>query len=213
MRVRLAASLLAAALLWPGCIRLKNPPDATALKGESLPKVVVPDKWVSPSGAGDVGENWLTSFHDDQLTAAVAEAITNNPDLHVGAARLEQAMLYAKLAGAQLYPSVDLLAKGGGGLGGDSTGLTGAVLRASWELDLWGRVRYGRAAAREDARSAEADFEYARQSMAAAVGKSWFLATEAAMQAEVARATITEGEQLVNLAQTRVKVGVGNDED
>jgi len=48
MRVRFAAALLAAALLVPGCIRLKNPPDATALKGESLPKVVVPDKWASP---------------------------------------------------------------------------------------------------------------------------------------------------------------------
>ena len=213
MRVGFAASLALFALVAPGCIRLKNPPDAPTLKTESMAKVAVPDKWVSPSGAGDVTDNWLTSFHDDQLTAAVAEAIINNPDLRVGAARVEQAMLYAKLAGAQLYPSVDLLAKGGGGLGGDSTGLTGAVLRAAWELDLWGRVRYGRAAAREDARSAEADFEYARQSMAAAVAKSWFLATEAGLQAEVARGSIREGDQLVSLAETRSRVGVGNDED
>ncbi len=206
--------LVAVALASGACIRLKNPPDATALKGESLPKVVVPDKWVSPGAtSGEVSDNWLVSFNDNQLNAAVAEAIANNPDLQVGAARVEQAMLYAKLAGARLYPSVDLLARGGGKLSGDNSGLQGAVLTASWELDLWGRVRYGRAAAREDARSAEADFEYARQSMAAAVVKSWFLATEAAMQAEVARATITEGEQLVSLAQTRAKVGVGNDED
>jgi outer membrane protein, multidrug efflux system len=213
MRAGFAASIALGAMLLPGCIRLKNPPDAPTLKAESLPKVVVPDKWVNASGAGDVTDNWLTSFHDDQLTAAVAEAITNNPDLQVGAARLEQAVLYAKLAGAQLYPSVDLLAKGGGGLGGDSTGLTGAIIRASWELDLWGRVRYGRAAAREDARSAAADFEYARQSMAAAVAKSWFLATEAGLQAEVARLSIQEGDQLVSLAETRARVGVGNDED
>ena len=49
--------------------------------------------------------------------------------------------------------------------------------------------------------------------MAAAVTKSWFLATEAALQAEVARATIRESEQLVSLAETRARVGVGNDED
>jgi NodT family efflux transporter outer membrane factor (OMF) lipoprotein len=213
MRVGYAASLAVCALLWSGCIRLKNPPDAPTLKTESMAKVAVPDKWVSPSGTGDVTDNWLTSFHDEQLTAAVAEAIANNPDLRVGAARVEQAMLYAKLAGAQLYPSVDVLAKGGGGLGGDGTGLTGAILRASWEMDLWGRVRYGRAAAREDARSAQADFEYARQSMAAAVAKAWFLATEAGLQAEVARASIQEGDQLVSLAETRSRVGVGNDED
>ena len=213
MRVGFAASLAFVVLLAPGCIRLKNPPDTPTLKGQSMPKVAVPDKWVTPSGAGDVTDNWLTTFHDDQLTAAVAEAIANNPDLQVGAARVEQAMLYAKLAGAQLYPSVDLLAKGGGGLGGDSTGLTGAIIRATWEMDLWGRVRYGRSAAREDARSAQADFEYARQSMAAAVTKSWFLATEAGLQAEVARASIQEGDQLVSLAETRSRVGVGNDED
>lgn len=213
MRVGFAASLALFALVAPGCIRLKNPPDIPTIKAESMPKVAVPDKWVSPSGAGDVTDNWLTSFHDDQLTAAVAEAIVNNPDLRVGAARVEQAMLYAKLAGAQLYPSVDLLAKGGGGLGGDSTGLSGAILRASWEMDLWGRVRYGRSAARADARSAEADFEYARQSMAAAVAKAWFLATEAGLQGEVARASIQEGDQLVSLAETRSRVGVGNDED
>ncbi len=213
MRSGFAASLAVCALLWSGCIRLKNPPDAPTIKTESMPKVAVPEKWVSPSGAGEITDNWLTSFHDDQLTAAVAEAIANNPDLRVGAARVEQAMLYAKLAGAQLYPSVDVLAKGGGGLGGDGTGLTGAILRASWEMDLWGRVRYGRAAAREDARSAQADFEYARQSMAAAVAKAWFLATEAGLQAEVARASIQEGDQLVSLAETRSRVGVGNDED
>jgi len=208
----LAPAAIATLLAGSGCI-LKKPPDAATLKGESLPKVAVPDTWVGASGAGEVTDNWLASFHDDQLAAAVAEAIANNPDLQVGAARVEQAMLYAKLAGAQLYPSVDLLAKGGGGLGGDSTGIQGALIRASWEIDLWGRVRYGRAAAREDARSAQADFEYARQSMAAAVVKSWFLATEAGLQAEVARASIQEGDQLVSLAQTRSQVGVGNDED
>ena len=122
-------------------------------------------------------------------------------------------MLYAKLAGAKLYPSVDVLARGGAKLSGDNSGLQGAVLSATWELDLWGRVRYGRAAAGADAASAVADFEYARQSMAAAVAKSWFLATEAGLQAELARATIRDGEELVRLAEARSRVGVGNDED
>jgi multidrug efflux system outer membrane protein len=195
------------------CI-LKKPPDAAALKGEAMPKVVIPEKWGSAVAiGGEVGDNWLVSFQDEQLNAAVAEAIANNADLQVAAARVEQAMLYAKLAGARLYPSVDLLARGGGKLSGDNSGLQGAVLSMTWELDLWGRVRYGRAAAAADAASAQADFEYARQSMAALVAKSWFLATEAGLQAEVARATIREGEELVNLAETRSRVGVGNDED
>ncbi len=74
-------------------------------------------------------------------------------------------------------------------------------------------MRYGRAAAAADAASTQADFEYARQSIAALVAKSWFLATEAGLQAEVARGTIRDGEELVRLAETRSKIGVGNDED
>jgi outer membrane protein, multidrug efflux system len=197
----------------PGCV-LKKPPDAAELKKEAMPTVETPAAWTARgAGPGEVSDNWLASFSDDQLNAAVAEAIANNADLRAGAARVEQAILYARLAGAKLYPSVDLLARGGGKLSGDSSGLQGAVLTATWELDLWGRVRYGRAAAAADAASAQADFEYARQSLAAMVAKSWFLATEAGLQAEVARATIREGEQLVQLAETRSKVGIGNDED
>jgi NodT family efflux transporter outer membrane factor (OMF) lipoprotein len=193
---------------------LKKPPDATALKGEAMPHVQTPAQWTAAgAGAGAVTDNWLASFQDAQLSAAVTEAIANNADLRVGAARVEEAMLYAKLAGANLYPSVDLLARGGAKMSGDNSGLKGALVSMTWELDLWGRVRYGKAAAVADARSAEADQEYARQSIAAAVAKSWFLATEAGLQAQVARLTVQGSEDLVRLAQSRTQVGVGNDED
>src|SRR5204862_8318418 len=98
--------------------------------------------------------------------------------------------LHAKLAGAKLWPSVDVLARGGGKLSGDGSGIQGGVVTASWELDLWGRVRTGRAASATQAASAQADFEYARQSLAALVARSWFLATEAGLQVETARETI-----------------------
>ena len=141
-----------------GCA-LKKPPDAAAIKEQALPGLQTPAQWTAPgAGAGAVADNWLAEFHDDQLTAAVAEAIAHNADLRVGAARVEQAQLYAKLAGAKLYPSVDVLARGGGKLSGDGSGLQGGVLSATWELDLWGRVRYGRAASAAQAASAEAGF-------------------------------------------------------
>ena len=94
-----------------------------------MPTVSVPAQWTA-AGAGRRyrGDNWLATFRDDQLTAAVVEAIAHNADLQVGAARVEQARLYAKLAGAKLYPSVDLLARGGGKMSGDRSGLQGGVL-------------------------------------------------------------------------------------
>ena len=211
---RLAIPLAIGMLLAPSACILKKPPDAETLKKEAFPTGDTAAAWKAQgAGAGAITDNWLTSFRDEQLNAAVAEALLHNADLRVAAARVEQAVLYAKLAGAKLYPSVDILARGGGKMSGDNSGLTGAALTATWELDLWGRVRYGRAAAAADAEGAAADFEYARQSLAALVARSWFLVTEAALQAEVARGTIRDGESLVGLAQTRAKVGVGNDED
>ncbi len=214
---RLAYLALPAALaiLSPltGCI-LKKPPDAAAIKAEAMPTIALPANWNAPvAGSGVVSANWLAEFRDDALTAAVAEAIAFNADLRVAAARVEQALLLARLAGAKLYPSVDLLARGGGKMSGDGSGLQGGVLSVNWELDLWGRVRYGRAAAAADAASAQADFEFGRQSIAALVAKSWLLATEAGLQAEIARGAIRDSEALVRLAETRSRIGVGNDED
>ena len=199
--------------LLPACA-LKSPPDAAAIKQEAMPAVALPPQWTVPgAAAGAVTDNWLVTFHDEQLAAAVADAIAHNADLQVGAARVEQAQLYARLAGAKLYPSVEVLARGGGKLSGDSSGLQGAALTASWELDLWGRVRYGRAASAAQAGAAAADFEYARQSIAAQVTKTWFLTTEAALQANLARVSIQSSEELVRLAQSRAKVGAGNEQE
>lgn len=212
-RCGFALSLAVGLVMSSSCL-VKKPPDATALKGEALPHTDVPTAWAATGGAtGVVTDNWLASFNDADLSAAVAEAIANNADLRVAAARVEQAQLYAKLAGAKLYPSADVLARGGGKMSGDGSGLKGAVLSINWEIDLWARVRNARAAASADARSAEADFEFARQSMAATVARAWFLATEAGLQAETARTTIRNNEALVRLAETRSQVGVGNDEE
>ena len=205
-----ALAVVAAAVA--GCA-LKDPPDATAIRTEALGRTAVPDRWALIGDGGGARDNWVATFRDDQLTAAVVEAIEYNADLRVAAARVEQAFAYARLAGARLYPSADLLARGGGKLSGDNSGLQGALLSMTWEVDLWGRVRYGRAAAAADAVSAEADYEFARQSLAATVARNWFLAIEAGVQADVARGTIRDGELLVRLAETRARIGVGNEEE
>jgi NodT family efflux transporter outer membrane factor (OMF) lipoprotein len=170
----------------------------------------MPGQWTAPgAGAGAVSDNWVATFKDDQLAALIAEALTHNADLRIGAARVEQAQLHAKLAGAKLYPSADFIAHGGTKMG-DGSGLSGVVGSVTWELDLWGRVRAGRAASSAQAASAAADFLYARESIAALVAKSWFLAIEAGLQVEAARETIRASDELVRLADDRARIGVGN---
>jgi NodT family efflux transporter outer membrane factor (OMF) lipoprotein len=163
--------------------------------------------------AGAVSDRWLASFNDPQLDALVREALANNPDLQVAAARVEQAASFVKVAGATLYPQVNALARGGGTLSGDSSGLEGAGIFANWEIDLWGRVRAGRAAAQGQYGSAELDAEYARQSLAALVAKSWFLATESRMQKAIAEEMTGASERQLGLTQDRLRVGRGDEYD
>jgi len=207
---RLVATL--AAIVMIGACAVKDPPDLETIKKDTALPVPLGFVTTGPQPGLVVG-GWIAGFGDEQLMAAVAEGIARSPDLQSGAARVEQAMLSAKLAGAKLWPSVDLLARGGGKLSGDGSGLQGGVLSVNWELDLWARVRAGRAAVAADAAAISLDYEYARQSLAGAVARLWFLATEAELQAATARETVREAEELVRLAETRSNIGVGNDED
>jgi NodT family efflux transporter outer membrane factor (OMF) lipoprotein len=141
----------------------------------------------------------------------VQEALAFNPDLMVAAARVEQAAGYVKLSGATLYPQVNLL--GTGSLGQDSSGVQGVGVFLNWELDLWGRIRAGRAASQDQYVSAELDAEYARQSLAALVAKGWFLATEARLQGAIAADMAAAAERQLGLAQDRQRVGVGDEYD
>src|SRR6185436_16423950 len=210
---RFARGFIAAAgaLLIASCA-VKDPPDLATIRKETALPVPLGFTTVGPT-PGLVAGGWIASFGDEQLTAAVAEGIARNPDLQSGAARVESAMLSAKMAGAKLWPSVDVIAKGGAKMSGDGSGIQGGILSVNWELDLWARVRAGRAAVAADASAVALDYEYARQSLAGAIARLWFLATEAELQAATARQTINDAEELVRLAQARSDIGVGNDED
>ena len=196
-----------------GCI-LSAPPSTQELKDEELVHAPPPDAWTAEGASvGAVQDDWLATFSDAQLEELVAEAIQYNADLRAAAARAEQAAAYVRAAGGQLWPAVTGLGRGGGEMSGDNSGLEGWLVSASWELDLWGRVRYSKRSAEEQYASTEADFVFARQSLAALVAKSWFLATEASLQQELLAGAVDAGAKLLELADKRLSVGIGNELD
>jgi NodT family efflux transporter outer membrane factor (OMF) lipoprotein len=195
-----------------GCA-IKGPPPAADIQREALPHTAVPADWKGQGGlAQPVADRWLDSFNDSVLVALVDEALTYNADLKVAAARVEQAAGYVKVAGASLYPAVSLLAHGGGKSGGDGSGVAGVFLNASLELDVWGRVRYGHVATQAQFASADADYAYARQSLAALVAKSYFVAVEATLQLSIAQDVVRASEELLRLSQDRLRIGVGDEQ-
>jgi len=203
---------LATALLLSACA-VPPPPAREDLVKEAMPAYVLPPAWQAASAPGAAGGEWWRSFGDAALLALIEEALANNADLRVAAARVERSRAYASAAGAALYPVIGGLARGGGQMSGDQSGLSGWAITASWELDVWGRVRAQRNVATEQVAASEADRIGARQSIAAAVARAWFSAIEARLVEELLQRTLSTGEQLVTLARERQRVGNGDGSD
>lgn len=89
--------------------------------------------------------------------------------------------------------------------------VTGIGIGASWEADVWGRVRSKRASARADSSALEADYEFARQSLAASVAKAYFSTIEASQQASNAREALGLYEEYVGLTDKRKEQGFSSD--
>ena len=152
-----------------------------------MPNVSPPAHWAA---GGARAAPWPTTgwprFNEPRLDALVREALAYNSDLRLAAARVEQAVAYLSAAKSPLWPQVNLMARGGGKMSGDSSGLEGVGLFASWELDLWGRVRAVTRSTELQYESAQLDAEFARQSIAALTAKGWVLAVEARLAREQA---------------------------
>ncbi len=134
-------------------------------------------------GSGAVEVEWWRSFDDPALTALVARALAANHDVGIAGARLEAAKA---LLGESRQ---DFLPRGGAALGYENrrqsevqtppgqprqmSSYSGAV-DASWEIDLFGRVRRSVEAAQAQAGSREALLRGVQAGVAAAVAATWF---------------------------------------
>jgi NodT family efflux transporter outer membrane factor (OMF) lipoprotein len=205
--------ITALALGLTGGCALRPAPPVEEVRAQAIPGMATPAQWRSPGAQpGQLLDRWLVAFGDPALNALVDEALAHNPDLQVAAARIEQAAAYVQSASSALAPEINAAGNFSGKSAGGG-GLNYGGLLASWELDVWGRVRAGREAARLQLLSAELTNEYARQSMAAMVARAWFLATEARLQKSLADEMVKSANSLASLATDRARVGAGNDYD
>jgi NodT family efflux transporter outer membrane factor (OMF) lipoprotein len=92
-------------------------------------------------------EEWWRELRSADLNRLMDEALGNSPDIRTALARLEQAQALAQKTGSALWPSLDASSDAARSwsklharnqVESDAYGLG---LAASYELDLWGRVR------------------------------------------------------------------------
>ena len=196
------------------CATITSPETAGQAARDSLPDA--PNAWaMAGERVGPVQAGWIAQLEDPVLDALVEEALANNRNLQAAAANVQRSWALAGQAGAALSPSVSLSsgATRSGNIedtGADSYSLTG---QASWELDLWGRIRAGNQAAVLSAEAAEADYVYSQYSLAAAVARGYFLAIEADRQAETVRNTLDALNETDRIVGVQFEFGMATSQD
>lgn len=210
---RLVVAEVVFCVLVSGCAtKLQAPPSQEQVLEDALPETTeILPAWAAPAAdTGQVDDDWLATFNDPQLDALVAEALNvQNPNLRILATQVDRAQAAAALAGSALKPTVSLGADLSGTAGPDPVEQesAGGGVAVNWEADVWGRVQAGVNAADESLRATVADFEFARQSLVANVAKSWYLATELKLQAELAQEFVDLLSESVSLVEKKQQVG------
>lgn len=157
---------------------------------------------------------WWSGFGDPYLDALVAEALANNRDLRIATARVDE--FSAILAGtrSQGRPQVGYGASGQRARASEekipalvdplSTTFT-SVLSASWEIDLWGRIRRETEAARANLLASEEARRGVTLTLISSVILGYVTLLDLDEQLRVAEATVAGRQKSVDLFETRLK--------
>ncbi len=160
---------------------------------------------------------WFEVFRDDALGAHLREALENNRDLQVAAARVQQARYLAAVARSPLFPQLGYDAVTARGdqalLGNPAPGATlenSSLLAANlfWEIDVWGRIRRSAEAARAELFATEAVRRGVVLSLVAAVAQSYYELLELDLEREIAQSSVQAYQGTYDLFQRQFEGGV-----
>ena len=156
-----------------------------------------------------ISTGWLTEFKDPRMKSLVREAIEKNNNLQASAYRLRAISENNVTSRAARLPRLNTsgaTSRSHSGLGPDpgiSNRSYGLSFTASWEIDLWGRLRDLDYATRSDYQAALADYRSARLSLAINTAKAWISLTEAQQLVELAEQTLGDFKKSLSLISRR----------
>jgi multidrug efflux system outer membrane protein len=167
------------------------------------------------TGAADT--RWWSGFGDPVLDQLVAEALVNNEDLRIAAARVDEFYGAKVTTRAPIFPALGYNASSGQeqpsqqvvGRGNDSVrSASAAGLTAGWEIDVWGKVRNLTAAANADWVASEADRRATALALVSAVASGYVTLLSLDDQLATSRRTLEGRRQALTVFEKRYKGGV-----
>ncbi|TQM12104.1 multidrug efflux system outer membrane protein [Pseudoxanthomonas sp. 3HH-4] len=156
---------------------------------------------------------WWQAFGDSRLDALVAEGLRANHDLRIAALRVDE--FAARVTGARAAglpqigygSSASRQALGGG----NPDTRYSALLSASWEIDLWGRIRRESEAARASLLATDQARIGVGLTVASAIVSGYVTLLDLDQRLRIARSTVEGRRANVELFQLRLDGGVVSD--
>ena len=181
----------------------------------------VPSQFTRQTTAGAVANlnQWWLNFHDEQLNQLISEAIAANPNLTAAVGRVREARARRLAAAADYFPQLSAKASGirnqlsgngrfAAGLPLHADNLFSSSMDASWEIDLFGRIRSTVAAAKAQEEASLAAQGNVMLSLIAELTSNYVELRGLQSQLNVLRENLTSQEKTLELTQSRLKAGL-----
>jgi multidrug efflux system outer membrane protein len=209
--MRASAVLLTACTLLSGCLL---GPDY------KRPEVDTPQsfRFADQEARDMVDTLWWEQFQDPTLNALIASALAENKDVKIAAARIEQFLGQLQTTRAQLFPQLSAgtqaerqrLPVGSVSLPenvGPVFNQYSAILSASWEIDIFGRLRRQTEAARASLLASDEGRRATILALVASVASGYINLVSLDRQLEIAHDTATSRGESVRIFTLRYKYG------
>ena len=164
---------------------------------------------------------WWTSLKDPQLNSLIETALTDNFSIKTAWARLDQSEALLKQSTATLFPSLDASGRASrtrNEINSPANPMQRAAttysntfsigLTASYEIDLWGRIRANVSAADLDAQATAFDLQTAAISLSANIANNWYNLITQAAQRDLLATQIQTNLQQVDITRQRFNRGL-----
>ena len=189
------------------------------------PQVDMAAEWHAPADPAvlpeaDLVREWWTLYRDPLLDRLIEKASETNLDLLTAVARVEETRARLGIATGERYPSVE--ATGGVTRQRSSENTIGAgyeetfyspVIGASWEIDLFGRIRRSVEAATAEYQASEEDRTDVMISLYANVALTYLEIRTDQARLAAARANIDSQKEVLGLTRSRFRHGLATDLD
>ncbi|BDD05619.1 TolC family protein [Aureibacter tunicatorum] len=206
-------------MVMPSCrtLSLKKQPQAKeqARKSVSLQKVEIPDTWIIDREDDDSADEfaWVMELKTPKLDSLMDQLIAHNADLQASYSRMEMMEAGLKVSKSELFPKVGFAAAEGTGLFKGKSAVDQFLFQASWEPDLWGKLRYEAKSAESAYFSAQHSNERLLQVLLARLVRNWHTAQGVKNQQEVVEQMLDTALDLKRLTEHRLEIGIADPTD